>query len=286
LSAAPATAAWPLASRCDLLATALTFPAGAPEARESLLEAANARPESWRDQRLIAASTVRRRQGEDERSLFADGESCGDRLHLITPGSDIGAVASLAKLELQHHQDGSGLDFHLALERLDGQLVPGAPPALDGTVFQDERGAWQLAVAAKPLRSKRAIDPVPRESERAAAGLEPARVEAWLELETGGDVMGSSPREAGLVLVVHYERRELRQTLASCAEPALGTELGELTGDTLQLATCGDLYRLVAEPGVVRVDREQADGATVTVTRIPLPNPKLRALRPATPHAR
>jgi hypothetical protein len=188
-------------------------------------------------------------------------------------------------LELRDHPGASAMEFHLALEQPGGQLVPGAPPALNGTVVQDERGTWQLAVAAKPLRQKREIDPVPREAELAARGLGPSRAEAWLELDTGGDVMGSSPREAGLVVVVHYERRELRQMMASCAEPALGTELGELTGDTLQLATCGDLYRLVAEPGAVRVDREQANGATSTVNRIPLPNTKLRALRPPTPHA-
>ena len=52
--------------------------------------------------------------------------------------------------------------------------------------------------------------------------MAPGKAEAFFMLDTGGDQMSSRGKEAGLVVVVRYGAKELRQNVASCREPALG----------------------------------------------------------------
>lgn len=80
--------------------------------------------------------------------------------------------------------------------------------------------------------------------------------------------MAAGPKEAGLVVVVRYADRELRQTIASCPDPSRGSALGGTAADVLDVASCGDLFRLRSEPGAVRVEREDARGVRSTVSRI------------------
>lgn len=78
--------------------------------------------------------------------------------------------------------------------------------------------------------------------------------------------------ESGLVVIVRYTDREYRQTLASCAEAARGSALGAVTTKVLDTALCGALYRVVAGPAAISVEREATDGTRSIVTRIAIPN--------------
>jgi hypothetical protein len=138
--------------------------------------------------------------------------------------------------------------------------------------------AFELALVAALLlpvgcRSPepRALDAAPVES-ALATPLDANRAEAEFAIDTGGDQMGGPAREAALRVVVRFDSRELRQTIASCREIGRGSALGDVGGSVLDLAVCGpDLYRLIAEPGSVRVEREDEHGARTTVTAIGVP---------------
>lgn len=83
--------------------------------------------------------------------------------------------------------------------------------------------------------------------------LPAGKAEASFRLDTGADQMTETPREAGLVVVVRVGADEYRQTVASCAEPGLGSALGGGTERVLEVALCNGEYFLISEPGVVTV---------------------------------
>jgi hypothetical protein len=87
--------------------------------------------------------------------------------------------------------------------------------------------------------------------------LAPGQALAWLELDTGADMLSSHSKETGLALVVRLGARELRQVFASCAEGAKGGALGELAPGVLDLAACGDLYRLMRRESALEHGRTE-----------------------------
>lgn len=125
----------------------------------------------------------------------------------------------------------------------------------------------------------RALDPAPIESPYSPS-LPSGRAEAYFDLDTGADQMIGRPKQAALVVIVRYGSKQLRQRIASCQEPSLGSALGG-GQDPLEVAFCDGEYWLVAEPKSVLVLRIDAAGSRREVTRIPLPPPIQRAVRPS-----
>ncbi len=112
--------------------------------------------------------------------------------------------------------------------------------------------ASQPAPASQGERRPRTLDAQPTQS-RLQSPLPPGRAEALFRLDTGGDQMTETAREAGLVVVVRVGADEYRQTIASCADPGLGSALGGGTERELEVAICNGEFYLVSEPGLVSV---------------------------------
>jgi hypothetical protein len=141
------------------------------------------------------------------------------------------------------------------------------------------RGPTVDRLAPEPAVKARSTDLEPR-IVQLASPLPAGRVEAFFALDTGGDQMTLARKEAGLVVVVRFDRTELRRTIASCREAALGSVLGGGTETVLEVAGCDGEYWLISEPRQVRVDRVAPGGATTPIARTSLPSPELRAVSP------
>jgi hypothetical protein len=128
-------------------------------------------------------------------------------------------------------------------------------------------------------RTVRSLDSQPRTA-RLSSPLPSGKAEAFFALDTGQDQMTSRPKDAGLVVVVRYASTELRQTVATCGDPALGSALGGGTDTILEVAGCDGEVRLISSPGQVTVDRIGKDDASTTIARIPLPKSDMRATTP------
>jgi hypothetical protein len=128
-------------------------------------------------------------------------------------------------------------------------------------------------------RVLRPHDSQPRTS-HLSAPLPPGKAEAFFALDTGKDQMTDRSMDAGLVVVVRYASTELRQTVATCRDPALGSALGGGTDTVLEVAGCDGELRLISRPGQVRVERMGKDDASTTIARISLPNSDMRATPP------
>jgi hypothetical protein len=129
--------------------------------------------------------------------------------------------------------------------------------------------------ATQPAAAPRKIDSAPRVS-ALKDPLPDHRAEAFFSVNTGGDQMTLSRKQAGLELVVRYQAKELRQTIASCEEPSTGSALGGGTERELEVALCGGEYWLIAEPGQVLVERKDSTPPAL-VSAIPLPWSSVRA---------
>lgn len=129
-------------------------------------------------------------------------------------------------------------------------------------------GAGCATVTAKPRPLDKA--PVVRVLSSAVA---PGQAEARFEIDTGGDIMGAAAREAGLAVVFRYDRRELRQVIASCPEAVRGNALGDVVAPVLDYAGCDGFFRLVRRGGEVVVELEGDEGGpAAVVTSIPIPS--------------
>jgi hypothetical protein len=116
---------------------------------------------------------------------------------------------------------------------------------------------------------------VPRES-AVAPPLADRTAVAFFDLDTGGDQMSNSRKDAVLEVVVRYRAKELRQMVATCAQPSLGSALGGGTPRELEVALCDGEFWLIAELGKVWVERKDAPH-TGAVAVIGLPWSDVRA---------
>ena len=91
-------------------------------------------------------------------------------------------------------------------------------------------------------------------------------------LNTGGDQMTTTAREAGLVVIVRVGADEYRQTVASCPDPGLGSALGGGTERELEVAICNGEFVLVSEPGLVTVVPIENGVEGKAVARFELPS--------------
>ncbi len=82
-----------------------------------------------------------------------------------------------------------------------------------------------------------------------------------------------------LRVLVRYESKTLSQTLASCAEPSMGSALGGGTERELDVAFCEGEFWLIAEPGAVWVEDRSTTPARVAA-KFQLPWPEVRAVKP------
>ena len=137
--------------------------------------------------------------------------------------------------------------------------------------------AWMLACSQSDdhTPARRQLDTI-----RLQQTLPPDRAEAFFALNTGGDQLTTRSKEAGLVVVVRFGDREIRQTIATCSDPALGSALGGGGERELEVAMCNGEYRLISEPGVVQALRVDAQGANEVVASVRLPAAGLRAVKP------
>jgi len=133
------------------------------------------------------------------------------------------------------------------------------------------------SASASPIRS-RPVDGTPRRSVL-DTGLPPGIAEASFQLDTGGD-QGSATKQAGLEVVVRFARVELRQTVASCDEPALGSALGGGSNGLLEVALCGAEFWLTTGDGKVIAKRHAEQGSDLEVANIQLPDGIVQATRP------
>lgn len=124
----------------------------------------------------------------------------------------------------------------------------------------------------------RALDSAPRRTALTRA-LPRGIAEASFELDTGGD-QGASPKQAGLAVVVRFSRTELRQRIASCDEPSLGSALGGGADGVLEVALCGAEFWLTTGGGKVIAKRHDEQGHDLEVANIPLPQGIAQAVRP------
>jgi hypothetical protein len=278
--AAPQAQALTLPDRCNLLATVLMYRAPVTgEARGAqglLIEKEAVRASQGVP---LAAATVRNRDSP-ERSLFAVGESCGERLALLSPelAQAPGAQRAFAHVELAPVSP-DAFRFELRAAPVRGPApLPFSP--VEGRVDRREDGEWVASPKGRVAsRAARPLDAEPRET-KLATPLPPGRAEATFEIDTGGDIMGASPKQVGLAAVVREGATERRQTIASCEEASRGSALGG-GEDVLDAAICGAEFRLMARPGMVVVERAPVSEKPVTVAHFPLASPDARASRPS-----
>jgi hypothetical protein len=102
--------------------------------------------------------------------------------------------------------------------------------------------------------------------------LPEGKAEARFSLNTGGDQMSQTSREAGLVVTVRVGEDEYQQTIASCRDPGLGSALGGGTERELEIAICNGEFMLVSEPGLVSVVPITDGVEGKAVARFELPN--------------
>jgi hypothetical protein len=272
-----------LADRCNLLATVLTYraPMGSETrgAQGVFVENEAVRAAITSQGVPVAGATVRHRDSQ-ERSLFSVGESCGERLALLSPEliQATEAPRAFAYVELTPVSPDS---FHFELQVAPiqgGAPQPFSPVA--GRVDRRQDGEWVPSPEGRaPARPARPLDAAPHQT-KLPTPLPPGRAEATFEIDTGGDMMGAPPKQAGLAAVVREGATERRQTIASCEEASRGSALGG--GDNvLDVAICGDMFRLVARPGLVVVERAPENGQPVIVARFPLASSDSRASRPS-----
>lgn len=145
---------------------------------------------------------------------------------------------------------------------------------------------WACAAKQRPATAEspamaRPLDRTPR-SVPTKSSLPERTALAFFALNTGGDQMTLSRKQAGLEAVVRYQDKELRQTIASCSDPSLGSALGGGTDRELEVAFCDGEFWLIAEPGRITVERKDQPTVRV-VSSIPLPWPTVRARHPSNP---
>ena len=124
--------------------------------------------------------------------------------------------------------------------------------------------------APAPAAQPRVLDAQPAKT-KLQSPLPEGKAEALFRLDTGGDQMTETSREAGLVVVVRVGGDEYRQTIASCPDPALGSALGGGTERELEIAICNGEYVLVSEPGLVSVVLIENGAEAKAVARFELP---------------
>jgi hypothetical protein len=239
---ARAIAAATLSDRCALVATIVT----GSEARifEDVLE---------------VKATLATPNGS-LRPFFAADERCSDRMVVgATPSGpeDGGLFVSIDLSE----SDKGGYAFKAA-----GVVT------LAGHIAKAADGAWRIVGSPSLRRQPRQLDRTPVErvlSSAVAAG----QAEVRFEIDTGADIMAARAHEAGLAVVFRYDKRELRQVVASCPEAVRGSALGDLIEPVLDLAGCDGFFRLVHRGKEVIVERTDGGGggAAVIVTSIPIP---------------
>ena len=84
---------------------------------------------------------------------------------------------------------------------------------------------------------------------------------AYFDIYTGSDQMTYKQiKTRPLILVVQYDNKELRQTIASCEDVSHGTAAGGGTETELEVADCdSDRYWLITENGKVLVQKGEWD---------------------------
>lgn len=142
-----------------------------------------------------------------------------------------------------------------------------------GLVLLQPDKSWSQA------SDRRSLDTKPRVT-LASPALPDGEVIASFELDTGKDQMTLSRRRPRLEFVVRLLQQSIRQTIATCAQPSLGTALGGGTERELEVAFCDGEFWLIAEPGRIFVERKSPTGPAV-VASVTLPWPDVRARRPA-----
>ena len=170
--------------------------------------------------------------------------------------------------------------FTVGCAPVDGASPPAAPPGSASPPAAPPGSASPPAAppgSASRIRT-RPLDGTPRRSVLTTE-LPPGIAEASFQLDTGGD-QGSATRQVGLEVVVRFARVELRQTVASCDEPALGSALGGGSNGLLEVALCGAEFWLTTGDGKVVAKRHAEQGSDSEVANIPLPSGILQATRP------
>jgi hypothetical protein len=126
------------------------------------------------------------------------------------------------------------------------------------------------------------LDSAPRRSPVSPA-LPAGIAQAFFALDTGRDQLASA-KEAGLELVVRFGATELRQTIASCADPGLGSALGGGTTEVLEVAICGAEIWLQTRDSRVFASRVDGPGRETLLATIALPPEVARAVSPSDRH--
>jgi hypothetical protein len=271
--------------RCALVATVLTEPQPALGGLSAI-----ERPEAIRAKqangRWVVALSLLEPEGNAPSSL-PDSRDCGDRLVLASEKGPWPANVEPFVVGLAPEGD-SAFRYVLVL----GQR--GSSPALsEGRLERDDTGEWRAAGPSKKV--PRQLDVAPVESVLPEA-IPAGQALAWLELDTGGDTLSVRSLQTGLVLVVQFGTRQLRQVFASCPEGSKGSALGNFEKDVLDRAACGDLFRLSRKgsptengrsgPQLV-VDKHLPNGSWQPTISLALPteirtvrNPSLERSRP------
>jgi hypothetical protein len=145
--------------------------------------------------------------------------------------------------------------------------------------------AFLVACSPQPNTPAPASEGKPRELDaqptktKLQAPLPEGQAEALFSLNTGGDQMTETSRQAGLVVIVRTGDDEYRQTIATCPDPGLGSALGGGTERELEVAICNGEFMLVSEPGLVTVVPIQDGTEGTAIARFELPG-SVRAVSP------
>lgn len=139
-----------------------------------------------------------------------------------------------------------------------------------GTVLVAVVGVLCFVYPAYFKRSPRVLDAAPM-ARTLVPALPQGRVEAGFQMATGQDQMTTKGKEAGLVVVVRQGAQELRQTIASCRHPAMGSALGGGTDEVLAIAICNDEFWLMPKSGAIEVHAIEAGLSKGIVARFSLP---------------
>ncbi|MBI4698849.1 MAG: WG repeat-containing protein, partial [Nitrospirae bacterium] len=105
---------------------------------------------------------------------------------------------------------------------------------------------------------------------------------AYFDIYTGGDQMAYKKiKTRPLILVVRFDDKELRQTIANCEDVSHGTAAGGGTKTELEVAECdADRYWLITEKGKVLVQKGEWDKRDNIVAEISLPHGITNAVMP------
>jgi hypothetical protein len=271
----------PLVDRCALVSTILTEPLDLSDGRaRSFLDLAPAAGAMSEGGRLVVAVELSSGNAPAQ-AFFRAGEACGSRLALVSVGEvSLPSPATTTVHVRLRAESTAAFTFAGRFEHPSGQPIPDGAAPLRGQLDHSASGEWIFSSKSPraPLM-KRELDATPQ-TIVLHQPLPPGQVEAMFEVNTGGDIMGAPAREAGLVVVVRHDRIERRQTIASCAQVSRGSALGPVEDDVIDMAACGDLFRLVSTGGHVSAERLHADGSREVVSTIDLPDRHMRARRP------